>query len=461
MLKMLLLSASLLISVPLFARGGQDRESRPTNDISIKSDFCSCINGKSDTINNCDSFCARMPVTENPILYVNTILGPKTLAHPKIKTLHDWCTVQLDQDETSPACALEANDGSTIARIPVNVGTISNSFTANIISLNKNRTWVLKLVELHAGSNAQTHMFQIRRNDPPATEPEIGALKVTPVNQYTCMHYAGKQSSDGTIYRTNYIRLFYYFDGISIPAPMPPAQGQSMIVCHDEQVHPGDDSGEYPRLETINSHVTIWDKTDSRFESKPQNAGKLNINKLLEERLASEYNVHATLDLFKLVSFSNAPKIVSVPLGYVMIPFTNSKTDKAYCPKVSDYNGKQPLFNLLGEYMTDTEGLYVAEKEETLEVGQQNKTVYGTMLIKESDLLKNGFYVWHGLKIRISKRTQHSKTIHYYWPLSSSTDPLNAGYRKLYTVKDIGSLKGERPTGYSGASDKRIGCIPK
>src|SRR5689334_18990747 len=33
---------------------------RPTNQIDIKSDFCSCINGKSDIINDCSSFCASV-----------------------------------------------------------------------------------------------------------------------------------------------------------------------------------------------------------------------------------------------------------------------------------------------------------------------------------------------------------------------------------------------------------------
>ena len=35
-------------------------EARPTNAIDIKSDFCSCINGKSDIINDCEAFCAAL-----------------------------------------------------------------------------------------------------------------------------------------------------------------------------------------------------------------------------------------------------------------------------------------------------------------------------------------------------------------------------------------------------------------
>jgi len=400
-------------------------------------------------------------------------MGTDIALNTKLGNLYNWCTVQLDGDPTSPQCFLNATDGSgnVISNIPVNINPGSNTFTANIQQLALDKTYIVKIVEGKTGTNSQSKEFQVRRKTQSTEDSsQLGALKVTPINQYTCMTYGGTVTSTGTILRTSYARVFYYFASNETPPPIPPAGGtnQSQVVCHDEQLHPGNDSAEYPRLELIPQAFTMWDKADPRFVN--ENNSGLTINKTITTRLTNEYGVTATIDLFKLINYPNRPTTTStstanIPLGYMMIPFVD-KTGKAFCPTQSDYNAAdQPLFNIMKDYMDDTEGLFLAEKEaETIQDGTSYKTIYGTMFVTESILKNYGFYIENGVKIRATQSSMNTKTIYYYWPVSTSMDPLLQGNRKLFTVRSPDTLNGNVPTGQSTSqktSDKRIGCVPK
>jgi hypothetical protein len=451
--------------------------SRPTNQIDIKSDFCSCISGKSDLINDCASTCASRAVTTSPILIVNTIMGTDIALNTKIGNLYNWCNVQLESDNTSPQCFLEATaDGSTI-RIGVDIASGSNSLSANISTLALDKTYIIKIIEGKSGSGAVSKEFQLRRKTQPTEDTSLlGALKVTPISQYSCLSYGSPSStsSTNTIIRDpagSYVRNFYYYPSNETPPPMPPVGGgnQSLILCHDEQLHPGNDSAEYPRLETIPQAFAMWDKTDPRFVNL-NNTG-LNIQNTLITRMYNEYGVRLlSADIFVPLSYPNRPltsttSSASVPLGFIMSFFTD-KSGKAYCPTQTEYNaGDQPLFNILKEYMDDTEGLFVGEKEaEIILIGSSYKTIYGSMFVTESVLKTYGFYIENGLKIMATQATMNTKTIYYYWPTSKTMDPLTQGTRKLYTVRAISNLNGNIPTGTSttlSATDKRIGCVPK
>lgn len=439
-------------------------ESKRPSDIAI-GDICSCINGRSELTKSCDKFCAEKPVSDQPILYVNTILGAESTM--KFGNLYNWCTVQLNGDMTSPQCALQTIDGESSVSIPVSISPGSNSFRANVLMLARYRTWNLKLVETKTGSNAQTGQFQIKRKDPGSSNIPVRKIKIMPINQYTCMSYGGRLDSAGNVIRTTFVRLFYYFQSIDTPAPIPPVGGnrQSQIVCHDEQLHPGNDSVEYVRLERLVDHVRLWDLSDIFFKASSEN-GNLKINKVLEDRLADEFGMPGTsLNLFRSLSFLTRPNF-QAPLGYVLIPFNNPETEISYCPTSNEYNGNLPLLNLLGEYMADTEALYVAEKEaETIQDGTVYKTIYGTMLVRENVINKYGFYIENGQKILITEEIKHSgRTIYYFWPTSNTTDPLTQAGRKLFVVRTPDTLNGIAPAKLSSmerTSDKRIGCIPK
>lgn len=447
---------------------------RPTNDIKIKDDFCACANGKSDLINNCDAFCATKPKTADSILYVNTTMGPLTSGNTNLGNLHNWCTVQFEEDDGKPQCMLEAFDGDNTARLTVNTAAKSNSFNANINSLGKNKTWVLKLVETGTGPDAQTQEFQIRRKmqgvDPGSP---VGALKITPITQYSCLNYGATVDEKGVISRTNYTRVFYYYTSDNMPAAMsaPTTGSTSLTVCHDEIKNPGNDSSTYPRLETVSGLFTMWDKSDVRFVAKEANGGKLTIDKIIEDRLVLEAGMdYANQNLFTQISYANRPTTstsgtANVPLGFMMTYWTDSDSGRAYCPTTTHYTSGDALFKILGDYLEDTEGLYLGERDPVdINTGTSVKTVYGTMFITESVLLKYGFYINNGTKVKANENTIHNKTIHYYWPINPDADPMIQGTRSLFTVRSPDTLAGGTPTGVAtreGSSDKRIGCVPK
>ena len=76
---------------------------RPTNQIDIKTDFCSCISGKSDLISDCAAICTNKPVSPAPILYINTIMGIDIALNTKLGNLYNWCTVPLEGALGPPA----------------------------------------------------------------------------------------------------------------------------------------------------------------------------------------------------------------------------------------------------------------------------------------------------------------------------------------------------------------------
>lgn len=454
---------------------------RPVGGVSIKNNFCSCLSGKSDILNDCDAFCATSPSSNTPTLTFTAELGAEIANHPNLGSLYNWCTAQLSEDvNVQPQCFLSAWDGvSSIENIPVILSNKSNTMTANIQTLGYNKTYLMKLVVGNTGAeNAYSTEFQVRRIKPSSTSTGVeGALKITPVSQYSCLSFGGK-IVDNIIYRNgqSYIRSFFYFASNDIPAPIPPAGGtnQSLVLCHDEGLHPGKDSAMYPRFELIPQHFALWDRSDPRFVL---NGSKPEINSIIEQKLLNEYeSTISGLDLFKPIIYPNRPNVASstggssntsINMGYMMTPFINATTGKPYCPTSAHFNDPNfPLFNAMKEYMPpETEGVYLGEKEpETILDGSSYKTVYGTMFVTESILLKYGWYVENGLKIKADNNSMNTKTIYYYWPSQDGMDPLEQGSRKLFTVRFFDALNGNVPSGISTSvrpMDKRLGCIPK
>lgn len=455
---------------------------RPTGEVYVANNFCSCLSGKPDIINDCDSYCASITSTTTPTLHGSVTLGSSIANNTKLGNLANWCNVQLETDSGTPGCILSAWDGTNTIETTVNVKS-DNTFTADLTSLAYNTTYVVKIVEAKSGSNAASTEFQIRRVKQSTSTDTGGAIKVAPISQYSCLQYGGTTNSSGVITRTSYARVYYYFPATEEPAPIPSSGGtnQSQIVCHDEIEHPGTDNALYPRLELIPSAFTLWDKTDSRFV-KTNNV--MNIVTTIQNRLSDEYGVTSSLgSLFTLLQYPNRPNVTTSSSttsststatgsaqGYMMVPFINSSTNLAYCPTSTQYTGSDAIFRILKDYLPDTEGLFLGEKEaETIATGSSSgsttyQTIYGTMFVTQSILETYGFYVQNGLKVKASASSLHNKTIYYYWPTSDSMDPLTQGDRKLFTVRYYDQLNGNTPTGVDTSqrtSDKRIGCVPK
>lgn len=444
---------------------------RPTNAFTIEPTTCSCRNGKSDVVNDCDATCATKTNSANAILYLNTTPSAEVLLNDKLKNLNNWCRVQIEDGLEAPECYLKLWDGSSEQYVPLNTFVNSNSATADISTVTTfNKTYIASIVETKSG--AKSGEFQIYRKPQSSSSTVQGALKITPISQYTCITYGGTTSTSGEFLRNSEARIFYYYASNETPAPVPPYASNKPrnVVCHDEFLHPGNDSAEYPRLENIPLHFSMWDKTDPRFVEDAATK-KLAINKILEDRYFEETNGQsATFGFFTQVTYPNRPSVgttaqTAIPMGYMMIAFVDSQ-GKAFCPKQADFSGNDLIYNILGEYVPETEALYLAEKEaEVIQEGSDFKTVYGNMFITESKVLPVAFYIENGLKIKVTSTTSMaSKTIHFYWPIDSREDPLFQGNRKLYTIRSPDNLSGQTPSGIPTSirpNDKRIGCVPK
>lgn len=443
---------------------------RPTGQVFISSDFCSCLNGKSDIINDCSAACANYPNSTKPTLYLNTTVGPDIQLNSTLKNLNGWCNTPIPNvDTTNPQCVLSAWDGVNTISLPISVIT-NNSLTADLTQLSLNKTYVVKIVETKSGSNAQSNEFQIRRT-PPATPVtgQQGALKVAAISQYTCLSYGGQVNGAGQVLRETFTRKFYYFSANETPPPMPPlaAGVTATVVCHDEVTYPGNDSIMYPRLELIPQAFSMWDKADQRFAT--DSTGKMAINTIIEKRLNSEYNFPSTQDLFKLIPWLNRPNVgttasTAVPMGLMMISWVDPLSGKTMCPTRNDFlTATDPTFRILKDYIDSTEALYLGEKEpEILIINGAPTYEYGTMFVNEGIIKKYGFYIENGLKIKADQAALDSKTIYYYWPVNNTMDPLLQGDRKLYTVRYFDNLNGQAPQNIPAGrtTDKRLGCVP-
>ncbi len=442
---------------------------RPSNAFTINASSCSCINGKADSINDCSAVCASKPSTTTAKLFLSLTPGTEVLLNDKLKNLYNWCTVQIDDGLAKPECVMSAWDGSSEVPLAVNLSANSNNATVDVSQLSYNRTYVIKIVEKYSG--ATTGEFQLYRKPQSSNNPTVGLLKTTPVSQYTCITYGGEVV--GTNFKvTSSLRRFFYYAASETPPPVPPYATNAVhdTVCHDTNLHSGNDSYEYPRLENIPMQFALWAKSDSRLAKTSTSAQEndLAINDLIAERYAEESGTTgSTFKLFSPVKYPNTPKLTNtnqttLSLGFIMIPFIDKTTNKSMCPKQSDFEGTDTLFNVLGEFITETEALYIGETSGEVIDGATG-VIYSQMFITEGQLSPVAFYIENGLKIKADATAMRTRTIHYYWPIISGSDPLLQADRRLFTIKYQTELFGASPgiLSTSQPDDKRVGCVPK
>lgn len=443
-----------------FLKDSKDGGERPRN-FTIKPDFCACRNGRSDIYSQprCDSFCADQINTMNSILYAEVDFPND---HPLIHNLYDWCMIQLPSDVASPKCFLKDTDSENL--IPINIARGSNTFSANINAFDFEQFKKLKLEE--QTSEIYSKEFWIKRI---REKDELRMLNTQPVNQYTCFNFGGNQLPNGDISKDSYARVYYYFNVNSTPAPIPASRGTQMVLCHDDQIHPGNDSALYPRLELVEKYFTGWDYNDFRFGRNSETDSKIKINSFIENRMLDEYNIKINLNLFFEIRFPDRPNVDSSSdnsvkiLSIASVPFID-RTGKSFCPTKSNFEGQEPLFKILKDYIPETEGLYLAEKEvEVISANGAYKNIYATVFVTEGTLKNYGFYIENGVSIRATPEDLHERQIYFYGPVNSNQDPLLKAGRKLFTIKQPDDLNGQGPIlGIKvHTSDKRIGCIPK
>lgn len=275
-----------------------------------------------------------------------------------------------------------------------------------------------------------------------------------PVNQYTCLKFGGERDEDGNIVGKNYVKNYYYFTKDNTPDPLTPNQEKYLSCTNSSKP----DNENLPRYELVSNYFPLWDKSDLRFK-RLREVNMLDINYKIRERLFNEYGIDSPIDLFNMIFTPNSPtKETSFKskdyynLGYMMIPFIDPQSGYSTCPAGESYD---PLLLILREYIGDTEALYHSEKEmEIVKKGDWEQHINGNHYITESKLVKYGFYVQNGEKIKLhNAHPMHTKTIFYHYPFSEFLDPLEKGDRKLFTIIQSGATR------YT--TDNRIGCVPK
>lgn len=466
-----------------------------SNAVFIQSNFCSCLAGKPDNLNDCTAFCVGKN-DASPTLYLFTKLGADIELNDKLKNLKGWCTNQITDAATSsgggaPQCNLMYDDGFGAKSIPLPADSAisaSNSVKIDIKDLSLNKTYRVYIQEKTSGATSDS--IQIRRIPPPSVStPSLGPLKITPISQFVCM-YRGITPQTPPLFDQAFKHHFYYVDQ-NLPPSLP--SGNPYVFCHDQNQYGEVDQPIFPRLELQQNFFKMWNETDSRFIDliSYDATGKLlatsnqqpDINDEIKEKMrqagittAANYFVY--FEWLAYPGISNAPR-----LGYLMTPFIDPVTFHATCPTQVDYNSNSTLMRILkDEVGVDTEGLYIAQKQAecyTTRAGDIKPALDDYMLIREGLLKKIWFYINNGVRTEPTESVFNSNTsISFYWPPDESSPYVQKSTQKLYTIRYTDELgtpnticgtptpstapNSTPPTPRTTlrASDKRIGCIP-
>lgn len=439
---------------------------RPS-EVYVQRDFCACVDGQTILANNCQNFC-RGKTEATPFLYINVKVGPSIELNEKLKNLTGWCINPIEDGLTSPSCTLQANDGSSTVSLPFSPPANSNSFKVDISLLQKDKTYVVKIVESNSGSNAESDSFHIRKIDPPSTEVVNNSpLKLMPVSMYTCVQRTGPSDNNNVNFFVNAARLHFYFPSNGAPDSLPP--GNQYVTCHDPQ-YGINDSPLYPRMELIPQHFSVWDQGDSRFADLNQN-GRPDINETIQTRLLTEYGINRTINIFGLLSWRTGPPQANsngLPnIGFYMVPWIDQLSGHGFCPGQDEYNGNDKTFNILKEVVRiDTEGIFIAKKEPVALEDESGNLIAAPddfIFVRENLLKKIWFYTENNQILIPDENTVNQKTIHFYWPADTVNPHIRKSTQKVYTVREPSSVGGGTSSGlqtYINPPDKRLGCIP-
>jgi hypothetical protein len=458
---------------------------RPDNAVFWKTNFCACKDRKPVSYGNCSTFCAEKAATVET-LYASFTVSDAISLSTDLGSVYAWCKTNLPGDTVNPECELQAKDeAGNIMSMEVAIAQGSNSLTANIgDKLAYDKTYVLTLVEKSTG--VKSNSIQLIKFSSDTTLPTLGTLRVAPVTQYTCMkRISVVDQSSGDIYYEGAYRLHFYFVPRLPPAAIPPGN-QSEYVCHDifSQMYGLVDNILYPRFEQIPNSFNLWDTTDPRFYDNDGN-GNMDINDaiVLKTRnfggsisASSKFFISFQWTSLVFEDQTNAGNTnTSQALGHYMAPWIDQTTFKSYCPTSTHYNGTNPLFKALRDYIgVDTEGLYVGVKpSETFTTTTGDKVVGDEdyLLIRESDLKSVWFYLKSNVPTAPNDDNVTNNAVFFYYPLNKTSPYVQSSTQKLYQVKSAaelsavsgtssGSTSGGTSTSYP-PHDRKIGCIPK
>lgn len=435
---------------------------RPDNNIFVRRDFCACLEGRPDIINDCESFCSSRTQSESR-LFATVDVGPDVALNNELQNLHGWCNNEITgSDEVSPSCVIDLwSESGSETSLAVQTFPGSNRFEAELTSLQYNKTYVARIIEVVSGASSDS--FQLRRYRRSSDDNDTSTpLRIMPVSQYTCLDRAsnGCGQIDGTdeLYLCAN-RSYFYFPANNQPPPIPAGEQSGFMVCHD--LSQGQNDNElFPRLELRPQHMAMWDLADIRFADL-SNDGRPDIHGLIEDRLRDDFNINQSVNLFFPLAYFHWPNPVSGPqpnnLGFAMTPWIDPQTNRAYCPGREHYESSSPLFNILGELVgVDTEGLFMGVRQE----GTGNPSI---IFIRENLLRRIWFYYKNGQHYEPDSITAGQETIRFYWPPDVVDPYQQKAYQRIFTIRSPNNISGEVETGIPdrvSSHDKRVACIP-
>lgn len=463
---------------------------RPTGQVFLDNDFCLCkanlpFQFASGSI--CDSRCASIG-SENPVLVGNTTLGEQlTLDQDIFKgELVNWCKAPLSEEDQNADCVAvlreQFGNGSEFT-VPITIGADNNYQIDFAAQLQEDKVYSMRIRASSSLTEAFSDFIQFRVQDNTTPQDFGGKLQIGTSKRYYCLIFTGATTSD----RDNEFKIHFMFDAANDPPVIP--DGVVQFLCHDES-RGTPDSPLFPRLGEELA-FKLWDKVDRRFfvnnPDDPDNSqGENDINLFVKKRLKEKFDQTLTsVGLFNALEARTFPGSSNdspdQTIGFKLQSFTDpDDIDFPFCPTEVDLQRSQsdenfdPLFNVLGEFISETEALYMALRTPRQLDPISNNFVDDVMFINQTQLEKIWFYrngsnqpTYLDPADTNFRNIIKSETMYYYWPPNEAAPTVKLAQQELYKVQTreeiLAEINGTTISngGAAPPADKRIGCIPK
>lgn len=427
----------------LLYEGNRDDNTPDRDNLIVNESQCVCENGKSVGTGNCLNFCESKDV-EVPTLYGSVTMSDRDLSNPNLGDVEMWCHNETSTRHIDPTCYISAWDGDNNVELPIEF-TGGNRFTVSLSSLERRKTYVFKI---QSTTGAVSSAFQERISQ---YTRDVSAIRIDEINKYYCLLFSGINDGSGNEFQ-NVIEGNFYYNRRSTPRSVPSDQS-GFTVCHDRNMYGNRDSVLFPRLGNREKVFTVWSAFDPLLLDQDQD-GKEDINQLIENELEDRFGQRASLNLFSDFIANTDISSGSSSLGKILKPFIDSRTGLNFCPTAEQYNGKEPLFNILRDYLSvDTEPLFLAERESVVFDNGTNAPK-DFLYVSLSEIKDVWFYFTGGQHLTPSLEDRFNRTLHFYWPLDKNNPYVRKSYQKIYTVV-------RNDDQLISTADKSVACIPK
>ena len=480
---------------------------RPDNLFDIKPGYCLCRNGQTASdlpADHCVATCSDLTAEGDQSLVLR---GEVEVANPQLNLnfkqfggeLKSFCNLKLDlENEKNLNCfgrltQLHSNSDYEFNIDEITIGDDNRFEVIFTNQLRENKIYNFRILArsqfTDPGTNVEsfikghTSSIQFKVKAPPSNDNSGGLLKVGTVKRYQCISRTGANSNSFT----HFFRRHFIFDAATTPPTIP--EKIVSVTCHNGVQGSIDNPLRHRLGEEMAFH--IWDKSDRRFDG---NGEKININKLIQDRLLEKhsYQPKEDLSLFNRLEAPSYPGVVSgtnnlsAPIdnlmGFILTPFVDLEGNSfPICPDEIDISRPKsdekfdPIFNVLGEFIGATEALYAAARTPRQFDPIFNVPADDVLFINESLLKEIWFYLKEDSQIEFLDSNSedfqeilNSKTIYFYWPADVVAPTVKKGHQEIYKIR----TKQEIDSEFNGTNtksedrsaplaDRRIGCIPK